>query len=299
MEIETLVTGNSSTLFPDIQIDANIEILAQGFSNKIIAEKLFVVAVPNKKSISKEISRNYQEVDIDTIEQIESRNIGGEWLVKQAMDRLVAQLQEIKDKLPKPRALKKTEKVHEKVGKIKAKLSRVGWLYDIEYTEDKEEGIITDITWQRIREREKPKGEYFLRYTKTTVCESDIWNIYNLTRDVEAVFRCLKTDLDIRPIYHQKDEFIEPHIWLGIMAYQIVNYIRIELKNNNINHSWTTIVQKMESMQSSIVSVNNNNNEKIYAKLCSRPTTEQIKIFDALNFKHRPFVRKTKIVPQL
>ncbi len=563
--IEELVTGNSSTLFPDIQIDTNIDRLAQGFSNKIIAEKLFIVAVPNKKSISKEISRNYQEVDIETIEQIESRNIGGEWLVKQAMDRLgidkilsdtgmskeeisisqmlltaksihpsseleserwlhensaakelyntnekvsryklykaatqmynnkkdidnqlynnvstmfsnrskiviydltnmyfegqmlgsekskfgrskqkkssskliglalsidnlgfvryskfyegnisepctfepmlsdvisamdiknekpvivmdagiateenleiirskkygydyvcvsrsvpkkynkltdkatavsdnrghkieltkvsiqgkedcflhvkssqkkkkeesmdkkltdklVAQLQEIKDKLPKPRALKKTEKVHEKVGKIKAKLSRVGWLYDIEYTEDKEEGIITDITWQRIREREKPKGEYFLRYTKTAVCESDIWNIYNLTRDVEAVFRCLKTDLDIRPIYHRKDEFIEPHIWLGIIAYQIVNYIRTELKNHNINYSWTTIVEKMEAMQSSIVSVNNNNNEKIYAKLCSRPTTDQLKIFDALNFKHRPFVRKTKVVPQL
>ncbi len=44
--------------------------------------------------------------------------------------------------------------------------------------------------------------------------------------------------------YHQIDEFIEPHIWLGIVAYRI-------------------------------------------------------KIFDALNFKHRPFVRKTKVVPQL
>ena len=71
------------------------------------------------------------------------------------------------------------------------------------------------------------------------------------------------------------------------------------MKNYNINYSWTTIVEKMEAMQSSIVSVNNNNNEKIYAKLCSRPTTDQIKIFDALNFKHRPFVRKTKVVPQL
>ena len=563
--IEELVTGSSSTLFPYIQVDTTVERLAKEFSDKIISEKLFVSPAPNKKSISKEILRNYQEVDIDTIEQIESRNIGGEWLVKQAIeklgigkilsdtgmskeevsiaqmlltaksihpsseleserwlhensaakdlyntsekvsryklykaatqmynnkksidnqlynnvstmfsnkskiviydltnmyfegqmlgsekskfgrskqkkssskliglalsidshgfvryskfydgnisepctfepmlsdvvssmdinnekpvivmdagiateenlkiirskkygydyvcvsrsvpkeynkltdkatavsdnrghkieltkvsvegkedhflhvkssqkkkkedsmdkkltDKLVAQLQEIKDKLPKPRTLKKTEKVHEKVGKIKTKLSRVGWLYDIEYTEDKEEGIITDITWQRIGEREKPRGEYFLRYTKAAVCESDIWNIYNLTRDVEAVFRCLKTDLDIRPVYHQKDAFIEPHIWLGIMAYQIVNYIRIELKNHNINHSWTTIVQKMESMQSSIVSVNNNNNEKIYAKLCTRPTTDQIRIFDALNFKHRPFVRKIKIVPQL
>jgi len=100
-------------------------------------------------------------------------------------------------------------------------------------------------------------------------------------------------------MYHQIDEFIEPHIWLGILAYQLVNYIRMGLKDKEINYSWTTIVQKMKSMQSSIVSVNNNNNEKIYVKLCTVPNPDQRKIFDALNFKYRPFVRKTKIVPQL
>ena len=138
-----------------------------------------------------------------------------------------------------------------------------------------------------------------LFFTKTAVSESDIWQVYNLTRSVEAIFRCLKTDLDIRPIYHQIDEFIEPHIWLGIITYQVVNYIKTALKNHNINYSWTTIVEKMESMQSSIISVNNSNNEKIYVKLCTRPTSDQTVIFDALNFKHRPFVRKTKVVPQL
>jgi len=563
--IEELVTGNANTLFPDNNVVKSVENLAQQFANKIITEKLFITQSSNKKSISKEIARNYQEVDLDTIEQIESKEIGGGWLVKQAMKklgiekilselgmtkaetdiaqmlltvkaihpsseleserwlnensatkelyklnenisryklykaatqlynnkkfidkqlyqnlnnifsnrskiiiydltnmyfegqmlaskkaafgrskqkqsgskliglalsidslgfvryskfykgnvsepgtfkemlsnvalemdiknekpvvvmdagiateenletirsdefgydyvcvsrttpkeynkltekakaisdnrdnrieltkvfvdgkednflhiksaqkekkensideklskRLELQLQEIKNKLSKPRALKKTEKVHEKVGRIKAKLSRVGWLYDIKYTEDKEKGVITDITWQRIREREKPKGEYFLRYTKTAISEDDVWQVYNMTREVESVFRCLKTDLDIRPIYHQIDEFIEPHIWLGILAYQLVNYIRMGLKDKEINYSWTTIVQKMKSMQSSIVSVNNNNNEKIYVKLCTAPNTDQRKIFDALNYKYRPFVRKTKVVPQL
>ncbi len=151
-------------------------------------------------------------------------------------------------KLSKPRALKNTVKVHEKVGKIKSKLSKIGWLYDIKYTEDKENGIITDITWERKKEREHPKGEYFLRYTKTAVSEGDIWQVYNLTRDVESVFRTLKTDLDIRPVYHQKDAYIEPHIWLGILAYQVVNYIRRTLKENNINYNWKTITEKMKTL---------------------------------------------------
>jgi len=213
--------------------------------------------------------------------------------------RLEEQLNEIKKKLTKKRTLKKIEKIHEKVGAIKAKLSRIGWLYDITYCEDSEKGIVTDINWKRVKERERPKGEYFLRYTKNAIPENKIWDAYNLTRDVEAVFRCLKTDLDIRPIYHQIDEYIEPHIWLGIIAYQVVNYIRINLKQQNINYSWSTIVEKMKSMQSSLVTINNDNNEKIYIKLCTRPSKDQENIFDALNFKHRPFVRKVKVLTQM
>jgi hypothetical protein len=223
---------------------------------------------------------------------------------EESMDRkmtmkLEAQLMDIKQKLAKKGTLKKINKVHEKVGAIKSKLSRIGWLYNISYTEDADKGIVTDITWERVKEREKPKGEYFLRYTKQAITENKIWDAYNLTRDVEAVFRCLKTDLDIRPIYHQKDEYIEPHIWLGILAYQVVNYIRRNLKQQNIHYSWSTIVEKMQSMQSSLVTVNNDNNEKVYIKLCTRPSKDQQDIFDALNFKHRPYVRKLKVVTQM
>jgi hypothetical protein len=265
------------------KLSENVESITDNRGNKIELTKIDVKGKPDNFLHVKSEQKQKKEESID------------EKLTK----RLEAELQEIKDKLPKAGALKKVEKVHEKVGKIKAKLSKIGWLYDIKYTEDKEKGIITDITWERIKERERPKGEYFLRYTKTAVNENDIWQVYNLTREVEAVFRTLKTDLDIRPIYHQIDAYIEPHIWLGILAYQVANYIRRTLKENGINYSWQTITEKMRTMQSSIVSVNNKQNEKLYIKLCTRPTKEQKDIFDSLKFKHRPYIRKTKLVPQM
>lgn len=218
---------------------------------------------------------------------------------KKLTDRLVKQLEEIKSKLQKKGTLKKVARVHEKVGGIKAKLARVGYLYNITYTEDAEKGIVTDLQWERVRKKEKPKGEYFLRYTINLSKEKDIWDIYNLTRDVESVFRCLKTDLDIRPIYHQKDNYIEPHIWMGILAYQVVNYIRRNLKKNEINDSWTTIVRKMQTMQTSITTATNDKQQKLYIKLCTRPTKEQEAIFKSLNFKYRPYARKTKVVTQM
>jgi hypothetical protein len=83
------------------------------------------------------------------------------------------------------------------------------------------------------------------------------------------------------------------------MAYQVVNYIRNRLGQKDINYSWSTIVEKMRSMQSSLVTVNNDKNEKLYIKLCTRPTKDQKDIFDALNFKTRPYVRKTKVMTQM
>ena len=213
--------------------------------------------------------------------------------------RLESQLNEIKTKLTKKGTIKKINKVHEKVGAIKAKLSKIGWLYNITYIEDQDKDIVTDIIWERIKEREKPKGEYFLRYTKNAISEDKIWEGYNLTRDIESVFRCLKTDLKIRPVHHQIDKFIEPHLWLGIVSYQIVNYIRNILIEKGMHYSWSTIVNKMRTMQSALVTVNNDKNEKLYIKLCTRPTKDQKDIFDALNFKYRPYIRKTKVVTQM
>lgn len=228
---------------------------------------------------------------------------GQKQLKEQSMDnkltqRFVESMTHLKDGLNKPRSLKKIIPVHEKVGRIKKQFSKVSKLYKISYKEDVKKGVITDITWELQKEKESPPGEYFLRYSKENISEKEIWDTYNMTRDVEATFRCLKTDLDIRPIFHQKDAYIEPHIWLGIVAYQMVNYIKLKLKDAQINYSWTTIVRKMQSQQYSVQSANRKQGGKIYTSLCTQPSSELINIYAALNFKERPFVRKSKVMTQ-
>jgi len=213
-------------------------------------------------------------------------------------DRFTQSMEYLKEGLSMPRRLKKIVPVHERVGRIKNQFSKVAKYYDITYTEDTEKGVVTDIVWEIQKSRERPKGEYFLRYSKENLTERQIWNTYNMTRDVEATFRCLKSDLDIRPVFHQKDTYIEPHIWLGIIAYQIVNYIRLELAGHGIKYSWSTIVEKMQAQQCSLQSVDKKEGI-IYTKLCTRPNVDMKAIYEALGYKERPFVRKSKVVTQL
>lgn len=223
---------------------------------------------------------------------------------EESMDKKITQRFEdrlvyLNDGLSLPRRIKKIVPIHESIGRIKKQFSKVAKLYKIEYVEDSDKGIVTEIKWTRQSEKEKPKGEYFLRYSKENLVEKEIWDLYNLTREVEASFRCLKTDLNIRPIHHQKDAYIEPHIWLGILAYQVVNYIQQTLKENDIRYSWSTIVEKMKTQKCSLISMNAKDTKRILVKLCTRPNEGVKKIYNALSFKDRPYVRKTKVVTQM
>ena len=212
-------------------------------------------------------------------------------------ERFLESMEYLKNGLIIPRRLKKIIPVHEKVERIKKQFSKVAKNYKITYTENQETGLVTDIQWELREDRRNPNGEYFLRYSKENITEKQIWDSYNMTRDVEATFRCLKTDLDIKPIHHQKDAYIEPHIWIGIFAYQIVNYIRIQLKESEINYSWTSIRQIMEGQNCSLNSAKTKDGT-LYSKLCTAPNLKQSKIYSALNYKSRPFVNKTKVVTQ-
>lgn len=229
----------------------------------------------------------------------QNKKIKEESIDRKLTQRFEERLQYLKDGLTLPRRLKKIVSVYEAIGRIKNQFSKVSKLYKIECKENKEQGLISDIQWFRQKEKEKPKGEYFIRYSQDKIDEKTVWDIYNLTREVEASFRCLKSDLNIRPIHHQKDIYTEQHIWLGIIAYQIVNYIRLILKEKDIHYSWTTIVNKMKTQKTSTVGMNTKDNKKIYAKLCTRPIGDVEKIYKALSFKDRPYTRKLKVVTQM
>ncbi|MDR1578256.1 MAG: hypothetical protein LBT86_08565 [Deltaproteobacteria bacterium] len=65
---------------------------------------------------------------------------------------------------------------------------------------------------------------------------------------VESFFRSIKSDLGLRPNFHLKDDRIDGHFYISILAYQCVNWIRNRLSFYNINNSWKTIVNKMSSL---------------------------------------------------
>ncbi len=204
-------------------------------------------------------------------------------------------LTQIKNSLAKKGGVKKQEKVWERIGRLKAKYPSIHKYYDIEVaTNDK--GIATDITWLQ-KKMEKQEGKYLLRTNLDQNDEQAQWTIYNTIREIEAAFRVLKTDLDLRPIYHKTDKAAMAHLHLGLLAYWIVNTIRHQLKQKGINKEWRDIVRIMNTQKVVTTSMENDCNQQIIIRQCSQPTEDTKAIYTALKFKDKPFSRKKSVVP--
>ena len=199
------------------------------------------------------------------------------------------------ENLTKKGTTKKSEKVWERIGRIKERYSSANKFYTIVQSND---AIATSVTWSRKNtEIKSTDGVYFLRCSQTDLDEKSLWNIYNTLTEIEATFRILKTDLNLRPV-HKSDRNSEVHIFLGVVAYSIVATIRYQLKQKNIHHDWSTIVRKMNTQKIVTTAMINKKEKKILIKTCSNPTPDVVEIYNALNFKPRPFTRKKFVFPE-
>jgi transposase len=208
-----------------------------------------------------------------------------------------AQLLNLVTGLSRPRGTKTLEKVAERIGKIKQKYPYANKFYEIEIIE--KEGTVTNVIYKKKNtEIKSTDGVYFIRTSRKELSETDIWSIYNTLTEIESTFRTLKTDLAIRPVYHQSDQNTEAHIFLGILAYQIVATIRYQLKMKKITDSWQTIVMKTNTQKSVVTSMIDLDNKKIVIKTCSQPSTDAKSIYKALNYKPEAFKRKYIVLPE-
>jgi Transposase DDE domain len=215
-------------------------------------------------------------------------------------ERFEALLKIIKKSIHSKGGVKKANKVHERIGRAKQKYPSAQLNYDIKVTIDSRTQNVTTITWTKETIKNELKedglGIYFLRTNLDIYNEVNIWVIYNTIREIESVFRSLKTDLDLRPIYHKNDDATMAHLHLAILAYWLVNTIRYQLKNNGINHCWSEVVRIANTQKKITTSGQNTFDKTISIRKCSEPTVKFKAILDILKYKHKAFKKLKSVV---
>ena len=204
------------------------------------------------------------------------------------------ELTKARESLSKKGGKKNYEKVIERVGRAMQKYPSIAKYYVIDYIRDKDNPKnMADIRW-RIAVPDcvdRDSGIYFLRTNVGSLDERTTWEYYNLTREIESTNRQLKTDLNLRPIHHQKDDRSDAHLFFGLLAYWIVNTIRYKLKQKGYTSHWTEIVRVMKTQKAITTEATNALGEKVHLRMCSEPNKAADNIYELLNYKKMPFRR--------
>ncbi len=212
-------------------------------------------------------------------------------IVERFAARFEAALTKLNDNLAKPRAHKRIDQVNQRIGRLKARHTRVAASYQITVTPDETGNKAVAVTWTR-----KPQdgsmlthpGVYCLRSSETHWDENTLWRTYSTLTDVEAVFRALKSELGLRPIYHHKPRRADGHLFITVIAYQLVQLIRSRLRAQGEHASWSTLRRILEAQQRVTATFRQPDGRTLHVRTTTQAEPEQRKIYDALRVNPQP-----------
>lgn len=142
----------------------------------------------------------------------------------------------------------KPKEVLESIGRLKERYSRVARYYRMDYdTENKTFSYRVDEDRRAIAEQ--LDGSYLLKTDRQDLNAEEAWRIYVLLARSEAAFRALKTPLEARPIFHHKQQRVETHIFLSVLAYHLLISIEKTLLDRGVHTSWATVRQTLRTHQ--------------------------------------------------
>ena len=118
--------------------------------------------------------------------------------------------------------LKDRNKMERRLGKIQARHPQVNDLYDAELRQTAEGvRLFWQIKQDRKAWRESREGAYLLRTNLQLGTAEQLWVQYMQLTEAEAAFRALKSELSIRPLFHQKEPRVKAHVMVAFLGYAL------------------------------------------------------------------------------
>ena len=161
-----------------------------------------------------------------------------------------------------------------KLGGARSKAPAAWRLLDIEVAE-KDASFTFALNRDKLRQVRRREGRYLLR---TNLCDENpaqLWKFYIQLVEIEAAFKNLKHDLQLRPVYHQLAHRIEAHIFVAFLAYCLHVTLRAQLKPLAPGLTPRAVLDKLAAIQMLDVHFPTTDGRTLILRRYTQPTTEQ------------------------
>jgi transposase len=180
--------------------------------------------------------------------------------------------------------LKDRNKIERRVGKIEARHPQVADLYEVRVTE--KSGAVA-LEWQALEGRQSwqraREGAYLLRTNLPADQPAKLWKNYIQLTEAEAAFRALKSELSIRPIFHQLERRAKAHILVAFLGYSLWVTLKHLLIRKGSAISPAKSLALLGTLVSADIVLPTTDGREICLRRVTTPSAEQKQLLDQLD----------------
>lgn len=193
--------------------------------------------------------------------------------------------------LARPYCLKRYAKVLESVGHLRERYGRMANQYDIQVRKDPNGPNATQVTFARRESSATVGGGYVLRTSYKDWDLERIVRTYGQLTNIENTFRALK--LGLRQI--SRDDRIEGHMFVSVLAYHGVQLIRTKLRKCKVNDDWGSLQTDLRNWQRVTTMVTDKAGDTLIHKQDCRPSNRQRELAQHLGVSCGRHLEQTRI----
>jgi len=183
--------------------------------------------------------------------------------------------------------LKDEKKIHKAIGRLLQKHPRVARYYDVDFTG----GVISATRKDdAIEAAYELCGDYVLKTDQSFDAE-ELWRLYMTLLKAEQGFKLLKGTLGLRPNFHQKENRVDGHIFITILAYHLLSWINLKLENAGDRRSWITLRRILRTHSVLTTRFPLENGDVVSVRKPGEPDADQTKIYNTLGINWRSSYR--------
>jgi transposase len=179
------------------------------------------------------------------------------------------------------------QKVEREVGRMLGRNTRAARLFEVTVAKREDGGA--QLTWKKVEALRDwatlSAGCYLLRTNVLDWTDEELWKTYMQLTEAEAAFKIQKTDLSLRPIWHQKEDRVLAHILVCFLAYVLWKTLGQLCRQAGLGDEPRRVLDELAEIRLVDVVLPTRDGIEIRQRCVSRPTEHQQILLDRLQLR--------------
>ena len=200
-------------------------------------------------------------------------------------------LQSLERRLDKAKKKPNRSQVERQIGRLLGRNSRAAGLFDIKVSKVARDGVdgFLKVTWTKKDAwrdwAQLSEGCYLLRTNLVGWSPEDLWKTYIQLTQAEAAFRTQKSELNLRPIWHHKEDRVQAHILFSFLAYAMWKMLELWMSRCGLGNGPRPLIEEFDRIKTNDVILPTSNGREVRIRCVTQTDQSQRILLDRLGLK--------------